>query len=706
MDLGTTNSAVTVLRGRKKAHLTFPRDGAQLPSMVYIGADGKRLVGTAAGNAACRDPAQLFTHFKRGMVQHPDEPWAGGPTPTELSKILLLHMWQVIQKVASDVKDYVPELGGTRDPGLLRIALSHPATYHLEAQASLRKAIDGVGNGFRVDTLISEPVAASFVFREEHGDRLHPGDRIAVCDVGGGTTDLTVLEFNRGVFDQVVGSKGDDELGGLNFTGVLFLDVAKELALPVAQAYDSQRGLALNKVSPESRRVAAELWTKIEEAKHALSVDETTTVYVQTENGLKEVTISRARAQSLWEDARLYERFEVALSDLVKDTPYRWSDIQHVMMVGGSALVPGLAERVAKISGRNLADVFLSGEPAHVVSDGAAFQARMQEKTALCLAGGLGITLRDGNDRSKNHHRFFIGTGEPVSLDGRPIEQLGQFLDSNGKPLTLRLQFVESKPGVNVPRPGDGVVLLSDDEVVPIASCTHSVTLRQGHHRVQAGFYHEPTGLCHYRITFPDDDRADVIDGILESAKGDSDNGQPLPAYDLMLLFDHSGSMSGEPLKAAQRALGHLINRVGSLDVRVALVTFGGHASLACPIGSHLTAVVEAAQRLQATGSTPMHQALAIAADHIRDTTTGRKVLVALFTDGQPDDVDKAFDESLKVKNVAELVTIGIGRMAAAHFLSDIASRPDGYYYGESFDQLDSIFDQIVDLYLDPQVTV
>jgi hypothetical protein len=101
-----------------------------------------------------------------------------------------------------------------------------------------------------------------------------------------------------------------------------------------------------------------------------------------------------------------------------------------------------------------------------------------------------------------------------------------------------------------------------------------------------------------------------------------------------------------------------------------------------------------------------MHQALAIAADHIRDTTTGRKVLVALFTDGQPDDVDKAFDESLKVKNVAELVTIGIGRMAAAHFLSDIASRPDGYYYGESFDQLDSIFDQIVDLYLDPQVTV
>ena len=120
IDLGTTFSGVTLFRGRKKINMTFPRDGAQLPSAVYVDGSGGNLYGKAAVNAACRNPALLYWHFKRGMVSEPDDPWNGGPSPVELSGFLLKYIWDVICKVSPDVKDYVPELGGTRDSSLLK----------------------------------------------------------------------------------------------------------------------------------------------------------------------------------------------------------------------------------------------------------------------------------------------------------------------------------------------------------------------------------------------------------------------------------------------------------------------------------------------------------------------------------------------------------------------------------------------------------
>ncbi len=272
IDLGTTYCAVTIRTSGKEEQMLFPGVGAQLPSAVLWQADGQHQVGQNAINAAFKNPEQLFTHFKRGILDAPDSSWNGGPTPVELTTILLAYIWHVIREVHPEIADYIPELGGKKSPTGLRIILTHPATYRQDQVATLQRIVNQVGHGFRADGFITEPIAAALVYRQQQ--KLKHNDLIAICDVGGGTFDTCVLRFDRGRFEPVISAKGDANLGGINFTGPIFEHLCSHLGYSLP-CFDPQRGLNLSagNLTPEKRRLASKFWNLAEEGKIQLSVN-------------------------------------------------------------------------------------------------------------------------------------------------------------------------------------------------------------------------------------------------------------------------------------------------------------------------------------------------------------------------------------------------------------------------------------------------
>ena len=103
IDLGTTFSAVTVQTLGKVEPMLFPGIGPQCPSAILWQPDGQHLIGQAALNAAFKDPEQLHTHFKRGLLEAADVSWNGGPTPVDLSSVLLRGIWKVLLQAHAEI---------------------------------------------------------------------------------------------------------------------------------------------------------------------------------------------------------------------------------------------------------------------------------------------------------------------------------------------------------------------------------------------------------------------------------------------------------------------------------------------------------------------------------------------------------------------------------------------------------------------------
>ena len=698
IDIATTQWAVTVRRAGKTSRQNFPGSGPQLPSAVLYSPDGNHKVGMAALNAAFKEPQHLCTFFKRGIATSPNKPWNGVPlTPKELTGIQLKHVWSVFRQTNPDVTEYVPELGGTGPREQLQIYGSHPATYGLEQLKVLEEAASLVGDGFHIDGFISEPIAAAEVFRELHGEVLKHGDLVAVLDFGGGTFDTSVMQWKTGIFEPVISGRGDGSLGGLNFTGEIYTLFCDKLGLTSA-CYDPQWGLNLAadpSLSELERRVHLSLWQKSEEAKQVLSTADEATVYVELPDGLKELTITRQQFDDLC--TPLWLRLGATVAVLLSDTAYRWPDITHIISCGGSAMLPGLRDRIATLTCRRPEQVFLASDSTDLVSAGAAHQAFCQHETGHCLAAGLGVRLREVRDDGSTVYRskFFFRTGEIIPVSGAIVQQLGQTIHSLGGPCTISLELVEAKAGIRVAQAGD---LLEDTEVVPLRHVMHRCDLPPGTYDLELGFNIEPSGKVRYRMMVPGlADEMDVLSGVVTD---ESPSGQIASPRDVALVFDRSDSMAGEKLRAAKDAVHNLLSEVSALDVRVCLVPFGRETELACPLGTPLNEVGQILEELPAGGGTPMAKALKITAEHFLNEASEREKLLILITDGQPNDPDKTKRVAKKVKEHAQLICIGIGKDVVEHYLLELASNPSDYFPAESAAAIAGVFGHVIDIYL------
>jgi molecular chaperone DnaK len=366
IDLGTTNSCVSVMEGNEPVVIANDEGRRTTPSVVAFLKNGERKVGDPAKRQAITNPQNTITSVKRFMGRKFDEVteeishWsykvAKGDnntvrvaiddrlyTPQEISAM-------VLQKMKKTAEDYLGQ-------EVTEAVITVPA-YFNDAQRQATKEAGEIA-GLNVRRIVNEPTAAALAYGL---DKKHADQKIAVFDLGGGTFDISILELGDGVF-EVKSTNGDTHLGGDDFDKVIMDWLAEE--------FKSQEAIDLRKDPMALQR----LKEAAEKAKVELSSSSETEInlpYVTAVDGVPKhlvVKLSRAKFEQLSDNlfARCLKPCEAAL----KDAGYSISEIDEIILVGGSTRIPKVQEIVEKFFGKKPNK---GVNPDEVVAIGAAIQ--------------------------------------------------------------------------------------------------------------------------------------------------------------------------------------------------------------------------------------------------------------------------------------------------------------------------------------------
>lgn len=366
IDLGTTNSCVAVMEGSEPVVIANDEGRRTTPSVVAFLKNGERKVGDPAKRQAITNPHNTITSVKRFMGRRYDEVteeishWsykvAKGDnntvrididgrlyTPQEISAM-------VLQKMKKTAEDY---LGQEVSEAVITV----PA-YFNDAQRQATKEAGEIA-GLTVRRIVNEPTAAALAYGLDKGGKDH---KIAVFDLGGGTFDISILELGDGVF-EVKSTNGDTHLGGDDFDKVIMDWLADEFKKD--EGIDLRKDpMALQRLKESSEKAKVELSSSTE--------TEINLPYITAVDGVPKHLVkklSRARFEQLADNlfARCLKPCETAL----KDAGLKTSDIDEVILVGGSTRIPKVQEIVEKFFGRKPNK---GVNPDEVVAVGAAIQ--------------------------------------------------------------------------------------------------------------------------------------------------------------------------------------------------------------------------------------------------------------------------------------------------------------------------------------------
>ena len=344
IDLGTTNSVVSVMEGGEPVVITNPEGSRITPSVVGFTKDGQRLVGRLAKNQAVSNPDRTISSIKRHMGEGNYHVTIDGKnyTPPEISAMIL-------QKLKSDAEAY---LGETVSQAVITV----PAYFN----DSQRQATKDAGKiaGLEVLRIINEPTAAALAY----GLDKDQDETVLVFDLGGGTFDVSILELSEGVF-EVKATNGDTVLGGDDFD--------KKIMDWMVEQFKKENGIDLS----QDKMSAQRLIEAAEKAKIELSSMSQTNInlpFITADaSGPKhlDLTLSRAKFDELTAD--LVERTMVPTRKAMEDAGLSGSDIDKIILVGGSSRIPAVQDAIRKILGKEPSK---GVNPDECVSIGAAIQ--------------------------------------------------------------------------------------------------------------------------------------------------------------------------------------------------------------------------------------------------------------------------------------------------------------------------------------------
>ncbi|WP_240376580.1 molecular chaperone DnaK [Bacillus piscicola] len=342
IDLGTTNSCVAVMEGGEAVVIPNPEGNRTTPSVVAF-KDGERQVGEVAKRQAITNPNTIQS-IKRYMgTDHKVEAEGKEYTPQEISAIIL-------QKLKSDAESYLGET-------VTKAVITVPAYFN----DSQRQATKDAGKiaGLEVDRIVNEPTAAALAYGMEKEE----DQTILVYDLGGGTFDVSILELGDGFF-EVKSTSGDNELGGDDFDQViidhLVAEFKKENGIDL-----SQDKMALQRLKDAAEKAKKDLSgvTQAQISLPFITADATGPKHL-------ELTLTRAKFEEL--SAHLVEKTMGPTRQALKDAGMNASEIDKVILVGGSTRIPAVQEEIKKITGK---DPHKGVNPDEVVALGAAVQA-------------------------------------------------------------------------------------------------------------------------------------------------------------------------------------------------------------------------------------------------------------------------------------------------------------------------------------------
>ena len=346
IDLGTTNSVVSVLEGGEPVVIANAEGSRTTPSVVAFAKNGEVLVGQSAKNQAVTNVDRTIRSVKRHMgedwtVDIDDKKY----TPQEISA-------RTLQKLKRDAEAYLGD-------EVTEAVITVPA-YFEDAQRQATKEAGQIA-GLNVLRIVNEPTAAALAYGL---DKAEKEETILVFDLGGGTFDVSLLEIGDGVV-EVLATAGDNELGGDDWDN--------RVVEWLVDKFKSQNGVDLSKdkMAMQRLREAAEK-AKIELSSAQQASINLPYITVDAEKNplFLDETLTRTEFQKITSD--LLDRTKSPFNQVIKDAGMSVGDIDHVVLVGGSTRMPAVSDLVKELTGK---EPNKSVNPDEVVALGAALQA-------------------------------------------------------------------------------------------------------------------------------------------------------------------------------------------------------------------------------------------------------------------------------------------------------------------------------------------
>ena len=431
IDLGTTNSCVSVIEGGEPTVITNSEGSRTTPSVVAFTKDGERLVGQLAKNQAVTNPDKTVISIKRHMGSDYKVDIDGKKyTPQEISAMIL-------QKLKTEAEGYLGEK-------VTDAVITVPA-YFTDSQRQATKDAGQIA-GLNVQRIINEPTAAALAYGIDKENE----QKIVVYDLGGGTFDVSVIEIGDGV-QEVLATAGNNHLGGDDFDQRIINHLVSE--------FKKSDGVDLTADKFAMQRLKDEA----EKAKIALSNAPSVNInipYITADaTGPKHLNVQLTRAKFNELTADLVEATMGPFKQAISDSGLNMSEIDKVLLVGGSTRIPAVQEAVKKYTGK---EPFKGINPDECVAMGAAIQGGVlnKEVTGLLLldvtplslgietAGGVCTRMIERNKTIPTKHSQIFSTysDNQPSVDINILQGEREFAKDNKSIGMFRLDGIAPAP--------------------------------------------------------------------------------------------------------------------------------------------------------------------------------------------------------------------------------------------------------------------
>jgi molecular chaperone DnaK len=344
LDLGTTFSGAAVARDGRAEMVALAHSTSTVPSVLFLREDGTFLVGDAAIRRGLQDPGRMAREFKRRFGDTTPLLLGGSPWSADaLSVQLLRHLLDAV----------VAQQGGPPDA----VTVTHPANWGRYKVDLLRQAVRTAGLGDA--GLLTEPEAAAIHYAST--ERMHPGEIVAIYDLGGGTFDAAALRRTDAGFELLGTAEGIERLGGIDFDEAVLGHVVSFAGPALAE---------LDPAEPADLAALARLRAECVAAKEGLSEDTEVSIPVVLPSLQTQIRLTRAEFEDMVRPT-LAETTAV-LSRTLRSGGVSPDEVKAVLLVGGSSRIPLVGQMVAAEMGRPVA---VDVHPKHAVALGAALHA-------------------------------------------------------------------------------------------------------------------------------------------------------------------------------------------------------------------------------------------------------------------------------------------------------------------------------------------